>query len=329
MFFNPEDVIEEDFLLNFVVSERGAGKTFSTLKWCIQDFIDNGNEFVYMRRTQTELDMATPSMFTALKAEGLFEDHKFYVQNGFMYCDKKTMGSVISISTAHKMKSVAFPKVTTIIFDEFISESKTYLKEEVNKFLSAIETIARMREIRIICLANQNTIYNPYYVYFDVKPHSETTYKTRFRNKSIMVYQFQSEEYKTAKLNTRFGNLIKNTQYGDFMLNNKNIVDDVSFVDNSKGKKVAFAALLIEGNIICSYDVFDTECGSRYLFFKIRDKGFDGKKVLNFDKQFKEGTSLQIIRNNPIYKRMRAYMQDGKVKFGSAHCKQILESLIF
>lgn len=61
----------------------------------------------------------------------------------------------MTLSTAQDLKSSNFSKVKYIIFDEFIIEEgqkKYYLNNEVFIFLNLIETIARLRDVKIFLL---------------------------------------------------------------------------------------------------------------------------------------------------------------------------------
>lgn len=61
----------------------------------------------------------------------------------------------MTLSTAQDLKSTNFSNVTNLIFDEFIIEEgqkKFYLNNEVEVFLNLVETIARLRDIKIFML---------------------------------------------------------------------------------------------------------------------------------------------------------------------------------
>lgn len=67
-------------------------------------------------------------------------------------------------------------------------QKKYYLKNEVFTFLNLLETIGRMRDIRVFMLANSVTITNPYFLFFDIKlPYNSdiATYKNRSYFSSI------------------------------------------------------------------------------------------------------------------------------------------------
>ena len=43
-------------MFNFIIGERGVGKTYGAIKFCINDYLKNGNQFVYVRRFKTEIE---------------------------------------------------------------------------------------------------------------------------------------------------------------------------------------------------------------------------------------------------------------------------------
>ena len=67
------------------------------------------------------------------------------------------LGYNMCLSTAQDIKGANFDKVKYIIFDEFIIDEgmkKYYLTNEVEVFLNIIESIARMRDVKIFLLGN-------------------------------------------------------------------------------------------------------------------------------------------------------------------------------
>ena len=84
-------------------------------------------------------------------------DNQVLINSGsFFTIDEKICGYGITLSTAQQFKSSNFPNVKYIIFDEFILEDGQghYLKNEVDIFLGLIESIARLRDVKVILLGN-------------------------------------------------------------------------------------------------------------------------------------------------------------------------------
>lgn len=112
----------------------------------------------------------------------------------------------MTLATAQDLKSTNFSKVKTIIFDEFIIENgqkKYYLKNEVFVFLNLIETISRLRDVRIFMLANSASSTNPYFLYFDLELPYNNDIRT-FKDGTILLQYMKNEEYRETKRQTRF-----------------------------------------------------------------------------------------------------------------------------
>ena len=172
MFYNYNKILSYNAFINILIGERGVGKTYGASKMVTNRFIKRKEEFAYIRRYKPEIKKAVPQFFEALKNNNEFPNHNLYTKNNKFYCDDEICGHAMTLSTAQDLKSSNFSKVTTIIFDEFIIEEgqkKYYLQNEVLVFLNLIETIARMRDIKVFMLANPANIYtNPYFLYFDL-----------------------------------------------------------------------------------------------------------------------------------------------------------------
>ena len=162
-------------LLTYIITERGLGKSYGAKKFVAKRFIKKGSQFVYLRRYKTELKEAmtkngNPIFFDNIKNDPDLKGHKLSNKNDTMYIDDKLAGFAIPLSIANILKSSSYEKVDTIIFDEFLIDkgSYHYLQNEVTQLLDVIETVARLRDIRVIFLGNAISITNPYFTYFNL-----------------------------------------------------------------------------------------------------------------------------------------------------------------
>ena len=114
IFYNYDRVISYNAFLNFLIGERGVGKTFGASEFVTRQFIKKEHEFVYIRRYKTDLEKGKKKFFKALINEGKFENHKLEVKGDTFLIDEKIAGYSITLSTAHQIKSSNFPKVKTI-----------------------------------------------------------------------------------------------------------------------------------------------------------------------------------------------------------------------
>lgn len=165
-----------------ILGERSNGKTYSTLKFCVEDYFENGSEFVYIRRFDEDVKYSRGStIFNALIKDGWIEklskgkwnDVYYYARKWYF---KKTdyqnpKNSIISdtpfayaitLASEEHDKSTSYPNVRNIFFEEFTS--RNYLTDEFILFQNALSTIIRLRnDVRIIMCGNPLNKYSPYY----------------------------------------------------------------------------------------------------------------------------------------------------------------------
>ena len=231
MYYSRNDLLSYNALFNFVVGERGTGKTYQFKDWAISDFIKNGNQFVYVRRFKTEFKDIGNFFDDIIKK---YPDHKFKIEHGKFYIDDKIAGFYIALSTAITKKSVAYPNVNKIGFDEFILEKATihYLPNEVNAFLGLYETIARDRNnVRVLFMANSVTLINTYFMFFDLQV-SKTKRFWKFKNGDLIVELTDLQEFKEHKKETRFAKIIDGTNFSKYSIEGEFISDNYEFIEN-------------------------------------------------------------------------------------------------
>lgn len=64
MFYDYQKLLSYNAKINFIIGERGVGKSYGAKKYVTNHFLKKGKEFVYIRRYKTELE------------ESLFKDSK-------------------------------------------------------------------------------------------------------------------------------------------------------------------------------------------------------------------------------------------------------------
>lgn len=237
MYYDYQQILSYNALLNLLIGERGVGKTYGATKFVVEDFKKRGNEFAYIRRYKSELKKSVPNFFSAVNSNNEFPNNHLYSKGNNFYCDEVNFGYAMTLATAQDLKSVNFSKVKTIIFDEFIIEEgqkKYYLKNEVFIFLNLIETISRLRDVRVFMLANSASSTNPYFLYFDLTLPYNNDIKL-FKEGTILLQYMKNEEYREVKRQTKFGKLISGTSFEDYSVNNKFLNDNRNFVEKKTG----------------------------------------------------------------------------------------------
>lgn len=234
MYTDITDIMGYNAFLNFVIGERGVGKTYSSKKYVIKRFLKTGEQFVYLRRYKSEIQKSvgneTKQKFFEQVANE-FPEHKFSNTAELLKVDNKIAGYAIPLSIANILKSTSYEKVKTIIFDEFIIDKGMYhyLPNEVESLLDVIETVARLRDIKVIFLGNAISTSNPYFTYFDITLPYQKKYKL-FKDGLILVYYIKNEKYREIKKQTRFGKLVEGTPYGKYAIDNEFLRDSKTFI---------------------------------------------------------------------------------------------------
>lgn len=71
MYYNGVNVINSNCPICFVLGSRSAGKSFYFKKYAIDRFLKNSEEFIYIRRYQTELDEVIQNILKMLEINTL------------------------------------------------------------------------------------------------------------------------------------------------------------------------------------------------------------------------------------------------------------------
>ena len=329
MYYNYNKVISYNALLNILIGCRGVGKTFGASELVVKDFIKNGNEFVYLRRYKTELSKSMSKFFKALIQENKFPDDKLDVKGNTFYINDNVAGYGVTLSTAQQLKSSNFPKVKTIIFDEFLIESGQghYLKNEVDIFLGLIETISRMRNVRVFMLANAVTEANPYFLYFDLTLPYNNDIRT-FKDGLILLQYMNNPEYIEAKKKTRFGKLVSGTDYEDYAINNNFADNNSMFIEHKSGNSKFSFSFIYKDN---RYGVWiDFNNSKIYVSNDFIENGFVFATTTD---DHKPNTLLYSIAKNyncwnvfiKNYKLFNFYFENNKIK---NLCKDIIKNFV-
>lgn len=329
IYYNFDKLLSYNAFLNFVVSERGVGKTFNSKVMVLNRFLKKGEEFIYLRRYKTELDSALATFWSDIQSNGYFEDYDLQVKRNKMItkftCNGEVCGYAVPLSTANILKSTAFPKVKTIVFDEFMlndSGSYKYLKDEVTLFLDVVETVARLRDIQVIFLGNALSITNPYFLYFGLELPYNSEFKT-FKDGLIVVNYVKNEAYREAKRQTRFGKLIEDTEFSKYAIDNKMLRDNPYFIEKMPPDGKFYGVLIINGVYV---GIWSSKNGYLYLSDKY-DPNTTHKFACDFDDHTEQTIFANARYNMYIQVCIRAYRQ-GLLRFENQKIKNTATSIL-
>ena len=161
--------------------ERSNGKTYSSLDLCLEYYHKTHHQFAYIRRWGEDIKKKNLSeLFAGHIANGRIEkwtdgeynhidygSNRFFLSNidesGEKVQSAEPIGFAFDLNSMEHTKSISFPKVDLIIFDEFLSRNG-YLPNEWILFTNTLSTIIRHRSnVKIIMLGNTVNKYCPYF----------------------------------------------------------------------------------------------------------------------------------------------------------------------
>lgn len=268
MFWSARQTLTHNRLINVIVGNRGGGKTYGAKQWAIDNFIKNKEQFGYIRRYKDDLREPMLQFFKDIEMK--YPDYEFKADSKYFFirlkpADPNTKwtqediaGYGFVLSTASNKKSISYPKITTLIFDEFLLDTGnvTYIPDEPIKLLNIYETIARPGtdhpRVVLFMLANALSITNPYFLFWGLrmpdKQDRNGKYIWKHPTRPILVEDVRNEKFIDAKKNTEFGALVSGTRYADYSIDNKFLLDDDTFVEKKSGKARYYFTFIYKDN---------------------------------------------------------------------------------
>lgn len=268
IFWDGKKTLTHNKLFNIIVGNRGGGKSYGCKKIVIDNFINKHEQFGYIRRYKDDSKESTTEFFKDISLE--YPDYEFKVDGKKFYMrlrceDEKTKwtdedvcGYSFILSTANNKKSIPYPFITTLIFDEFLLETgfQKYVPDEPIKLLSLYETIARPStphpRVVMFMLANAISVTNPYFLFWDLKMPTKQDKNGKWiwkhPTKPILVEDVKNEQFMENKRNSEFGQLVEGTKYADYSIDNKFLLDDDTFIQKKSGNCVFYFSMIYKGN---------------------------------------------------------------------------------
>ena len=167
---------------NLIFGKRSNGKTYAVLYEGLKNYVEKGKQMAYLRRYREDfVGKRGQVLFNALVSSGAvskltngkWDNVKYMSSQWFlakkdpksdkMLADSTPFCYGFSLGQMEHDKSTAYPDVTTIVFDEFISRIG-YIPNEFVMFMNVLSTIIRQRDdVKIYMLGNTVNKYCPYF----------------------------------------------------------------------------------------------------------------------------------------------------------------------
>lgn len=181
-YYSLNKINKKNATYNVIFGERSNGKTYAILKQVLENYFNDGSQFSYIRRWSVDVQpKRMNNLFNAIIEDGYLEKLSggkftaiFYRTGRFYLCtyndkgkpiynEEDIIGYAFSLSENEHNKANSYPRVTTIIFDEFLT-NKIYLPDEFMLFMNTVSTIVRQRtNVKIYMLGNTVNKFCPYF----------------------------------------------------------------------------------------------------------------------------------------------------------------------
>lgn len=324
-YYSFDNVLSRNAIFSMVMGARGLGKTYGAKKFVIRNAINKGQQFIYLRRYKEELK-GRFSFFADIAHE--FPEYEFRVNGANaemrLVDDKKweTIGYFIPLSTSQSNKSVAYPLVTTIIFDEFIIEKGAirYLPNEVKSLLDFYSTVDRWQDrTRVLMLSNAISIMNPYFIEYKIEPSNEFVVRA---DGSIVAHFVDSNRFASQVAVTRFGSFIINHAegYADYSISNSFSDNNDEFVMKKSGTAEYWFTIKTKAGMFSVW-----HDGPRWFAQQKRPKS--GERIYCvYPPALKEGEIL-LTKSDSLMSMTRTAYRKGRMYFDSSVTRNALAEL--
>lgn len=230
----------------FVIGARGTGKTYGALKYALE----SGTPFVFMRRTQTQVDLIKNDAFNPFKAvdpdimvkninknlSGIYRG-EFDSETQKLVPVGAPLGYMLALTTVSNIRGFDASMIELIIYDEFIGEKhERAINGEGNAVLNAYETINRNRElmgkdpVKMLLLANSNDLVNAVFVDLKLVKIAEKLQKSHNNiyqdfNRGLTIIMVKESPISQKKKQTALYKLVGDGDFSAMSLDNRFIED--------------------------------------------------------------------------------------------------------
>ena len=348
IFWNINETLTHSEALFFVITgTRGCGKSYGCKKRAIENFIKKGEQFGYIRRYEKDLDEAYKEFYKDIIDE--FPDYEFKIEGRKFYCrirpedekekwtEDEVCGYAFVLSTASNKKSIPYPKITMLIYDEFmldkVNSNQRYIPNEPISLLNLYETVARPGtghpRVVLFLLGNNTSVNNPFWYFFDLqlptKQDKNGKWIWKHPTKPIIVENAINPKFIEAKRATEFGAITAGTSYDAFSMDNKFINDSDTFIEKRSPNARFYFSFIYKGR---RYGVWaDFIAGLMWVSEKI-DPGYPLVFSLTMQDHSPNTLFLKSRSGNiPFRKFIDAY-QNGAVRFENQMIKSACYEII-
>ena len=324
----------DNYFLYMCEGQRGRGKSTFWLQEVVEHFLTTGFKFIYLRRTEVELQLAIEKgLFNSCSAvhKEFWEKYpKRYVKNGSIFLED-TQGKEIAVGytlSLNNIKGISIEDADCLLFDEYVAQKRSMYKggesglHEPELFLRLLETVFRRRKFWAILLGNKDTPSNPYNECWKI-PFNTNLYKDKSRG---VWYEYDySEETANEKDKTTLGIISRNTTYSDYSqgLKSLNEVNEDLIAEKPSHSRQLYNIRILNELLTVWQDIKD---GVLYISSKCKvNNSVTTISVTNNDMT----VNTDFIKYNTAFiEIMRMYYGRGRIRFDNQKSASLFATML-
>lgn len=346
-YYSLHRILSYNAVWNFIIGARGLGKTYDAKKHVLRDAIKNGSQFIYLRRTDVEIKGgAKEKWLDDIIHE--FKDFEFRINGTALdwrrgkYRGEKdnnnpweTAGYFLALSQSGGKKSIPYPRVRWIVFDEVFPDNLRFLSNEVTLFEEFYNTVDRTHDhTRVLFLSNAVSQANPYFSKFRIDINEQQGKHQQFRTYCDGFIGIEFADYAgfSAKVEkSRYGKFLRkyDPDYADYAISNR-FLDDINGLVEPFDPRLGYMFTL-ETEDNGTFGVWSKMESSMTYHISRRVKKHSPYHYTIDYKKVNENVIYLKKSDNVVANLLSAY-RTGEVRFDTRQCKadfiQVVGSLI-
>lgn len=353
LYYNPEQVIRSGKFINFILSTRSKGKTFAFSRYCIKKFIEDGSQFIYMRRFVDECDLGCSTFFDEVSEKfpghtfklGSFEVNEAKKERGqkiglkitTFLIDGKVAGYGVPLQRVGKVKSVKFTNVKTLFFDEFLPDTNQFLGGIQNSlkdpflFFSFVSTVARgggevfRSDLRCFLTANTISIANPYFIYCNLTHLIRPESKLIKTDDGYLIQIIKDKGIMNEVLKSEAGRAIARTAYFNYAYKGEFSDDSRNLIGKPASMGWYVMTVIVDGKV---YGI--RECPDDGVIYISKNSEDSCNRIYTLTKKDHSVNTIMLQRfgADPDTKRIKKEYQNGNCLFDSFETKIAFETIM-
>lgn len=230
-------VLSYNAIITSIISNRNYGKTWTFKKRAFRRALKKGKKTIWIRTFAKEKKEAVATFFNSPDLQkycGISPYDKEtnpqgnFKQNGntFYYRVGKSKKwhwflKVFALSDAEAVRSADDVNVDFIVFDEYTKTPARYNMfrgNMVESFIDILFSSKREHQVRCVILGNKESVNNPFFSYFGIKPLPASFEGIRsYRKGSFVVQQINNIDEGQSDYDAKMRALLEGTSYGAYI----------------------------------------------------------------------------------------------------------------